>query len=162
MALRAALSSLISITSRNTQGATLRSMSGVVVDGFRTFELAMVQLGGIQDDKKANLAHAAAMIKIASQGNGKTKADLVMLPVYLAVEPADIYRRYSTHQCKAQRIILTRRSSRTSLEGRLSIFPSYRMRRRVLRYMYVTASNTNESLFLSRCCPLPPKNAASG
>lgn len=66
------------------------SMPGVVVDGFRTFQLAMIQLGRIQDDKKANLAHAAAMIRKAAQGSANGRPDLVMLPVSKRVEtPAE-------------------------------------------------------------------------
>jgi hypothetical protein len=81
MALRAASRLVISNIALTSRRVASRSMSGTVVNGFRTFELAMIQLGGIQDDKKANLAHAATMIRKAAKGNGKGKIDLVMLPV---------------------------------------------------------------------------------
>ena len=53
---------------------------------FRSFNLAVIQLGGIGADKSANLKHAREMIvKATSGGDSKPKPDLIVLPVRLGL-----------------------------------------------------------------------------
>jgi omega-amidase len=52
---------------------------------FKPFNLALIQLGQIGADKRANLKHARDMIRRAASGDGvggeKGKPDLIVLPV---------------------------------------------------------------------------------
>ena len=50
---------------------------------FKSFHLALVQLGGVGADKVDNLKHAREMILKAAGGDGgtKPKPDLIVLPV---------------------------------------------------------------------------------
>jgi hypothetical protein len=58
-----------------------------VVRGFKGFTLAMVQLGGVGEDKGANLVHAAEMVRRAAKGEkGAGGVDIVMLPVSLGLD----------------------------------------------------------------------------
>jgi hypothetical protein len=56
--------------------------------GFKPFNLALIQLGQIGADKRANLNHARDMIRRAAGGEGvggaQRKPDLIVLPVSTA------------------------------------------------------------------------------
>jgi omega-amidase len=49
----------------------------------KPFRLTLIQLGGVGEDKTANLAHAKEMVKKAVQPVDGKKTDLVVLPVSL-------------------------------------------------------------------------------
>jgi hypothetical protein len=49
----------------------------------KPFRLTLIQLGGVGEDKSANLAHAQEMVKKAVQPVDGKKTDLVVLPVSL-------------------------------------------------------------------------------
>ena len=55
---------------------------------FKPFDLALIQLGQIGVDKRANLNHARDMIRRAARGEGvggaQGKPDLIVLPVSTA------------------------------------------------------------------------------
>lgn len=51
----------------------------MTVPAFRTFNLALIQLGGIAANKTDNLKHAREMILKAA--NGDPKPNLIVLPV---------------------------------------------------------------------------------
>jgi hypothetical protein len=56
--------------------------------GFKPFNLALIQLGQIGADKRANLNHARDMIRRAASGEGvggaQGKPDLIVLPVSIS------------------------------------------------------------------------------
>jgi omega-amidase len=63
-----------------------RTMSTSTAPTFKPFNLALIQLGGITDDKSANLSHAREMLLKAAHGEGvndRVKLDLIVLPVSL-------------------------------------------------------------------------------
>jgi len=58
---------------------------------FKPFNLALIQLGQIGADKRANLKHARDMIRRAASGEGENtqgKPDLIVLPVSIEHGPS--------------------------------------------------------------------------
>jgi omega-amidase len=67
-----------------------RTMSTSTAPTFKPFNLALIQLGGVTDDKSANLSHAREMLLKAARGEGakdRVKPDLIVLPVGLLNSP---------------------------------------------------------------------------
>jgi len=70
----------LAFPSRRMSAST--SSRSIVPANFQPFNLAMIQLGQIGEDKRANLAHARGMVRRAAAGDGKRgPAQVVMLPV---------------------------------------------------------------------------------
>jgi hypothetical protein len=61
-----------------------RTMSTAAAPAFKPFNLALIQLGRVTEDKTANLSHAREMILKAARGEGASdggRPQLVVLPV---------------------------------------------------------------------------------
>lgn len=58
-----------------------RPARSIVPPNFKAFNLAMIQLGQIGEDKRANLVHAREMVRRAAEGGDAGPAQIVMLPV---------------------------------------------------------------------------------
>lgn len=56
-------------------------MATMIPPNFKSFNVAMIQLGEIGEDKLKNLVHAREMVLKAAKGGADGKADLVVLPV---------------------------------------------------------------------------------
>lgn len=66
-----------------TMAQKVPSSEDVVPVVGKSFTIALVQLGGIGKDKRANLSHARDMIAKAARGHSSGRTDVVVLPVRL-------------------------------------------------------------------------------
>jgi hypothetical protein len=56
---------------------------------FKAFNIALIQLGGVTDNKADNLKHAHKMILRAAGGEGGSKPNVIVLPV--CIDPDHVH-----------------------------------------------------------------------